>query len=361
MERKDVITAPQLFSFLLLCNIITGITYNLQIAKSTSMWDHILSAVFAFFINTLFIFPIYKLRKINPAMNIADHCAVSFERLGKIFLTIYGIYYLFACCYVLSLFNIFVRDIINPEISLFLLTLCVVLAASYAACKGIEGLARACSIILFLICLAIIFILLALFPQIEPLNFSPLLYNGVTDTFNGTLYLMSLSFFLPLAAVLAPFSKGNIKKALIATNSCVYILFIFSIFVVVGALGDYLQTQSFPLYTATSVAEIGVFRRLDAIYLGIFTAGLFIMVAIFLFAFFLVMKKLFGSKHSKKIIFGGDVFLLIFSLMVPIFRDVAKFFFDINFIVVFTVLTAFVIPVIILIRHKMQLRKGEEG
>ncbi len=357
MERKDIITTPQMFALLFLSTIIVGITYNLPMSQSSNMWDHLISAVISFFINLIFLMPIYKLYKINPTMNIADNCAVSFKRIGVLFLIIYGLYYLFACCYTLSLFNIFVKDVVNPDISLFMLTLCVILASSYAAAKGIEGLARACTIILFIICLAIVFIIFTLIPQIDVMNYSPLLYEGVNDTINGSIYLVSLSFYIPLAAVIAPFAKGNIKKTLITTSAIVYASFILVIIIVTGALGNYLKTQSFPIYTATSVAEIGVFKRLDAIYLGVFTSGLFITTSLFLFAFFLVMKRIFGEEKSKIIIILGDILVLIISVALPMFRDLSYLFYNMNFIMIFTVLTAFIIPLIVLIKNKMQTKR----
>ena len=329
MERKNIITAPQLFSLLLLSSIIIGITYNLPMAKSNNMWDHVISAIIAFFVNIVFIFPIYKLYKLNPIMNIADNCAVNLKKIG-----------------------------ISPDISLFMLSLCVILAASYAACKGIEGIARACTIILFIICVSIVFIIFTLLPQIDKMNYSPLLLNGVDDTINGSLYLLSLSFYIPLAAVIMPFAKGNLKRTLFIANAIIYILFIFVVIIVTGALGDYLKIQSFPIYTATSVAEIGVFKRLDSIYLGIFTSGLFITVSLFLFAFFLVMKRIFGEEKSKIIIISGDVLVLVISLILPKFKEVSYFFYDTNFIFIFTLLTAFVIPMIILIKHKLQVKEG---
>lgn len=356
MERKDIITAPQLFSLLFLVNIIIGITYNLPMAQSSNMWDHAISAAVALLINVVYLLPVYKLYKINPTMSIADNCAVNFKKLGTVFLIIYGVYYLFACCYTLSLFNIFVRDVVNPDISLFMLTLCVILAASYATCKGIEGIARACTIILFIICASIAFIVLTLIPQIDVMNFPPLLFEGLTDTVNGTVYLASLSFYVPLAAIIMPFAKGSIKKTLIASTVSIYALFVLVIAVVTGALGDYLKTQNFPIYTATSVAGIGVFKRMDAIYLGIFTTGLFITVSLFLFAFFSVMKRLFGEGKSKIIIFLGDALVLILSLILPMFKEVSCFFYDIKFIFMFTMATAFVIPLVILIKHKMQIK-----
>lgn len=358
MERKNIITSAQLFSLLFLSSIIIGISYNLPMAKSSNMWDHIISAAIAFIVNIVFILPIYKLYKINPIMSIADNCFVSFKKIGILFLIIYALYYLFACCYTLSLFNIFVRDVVNPDISLFILSTCVILAASYAASKGIEGIARACTIILFIICISIGFIVFTLIPQIDIMNFSPLLLDGFSDTFNGTIYLVSLSYYIPLSAIIYPFAKGNVKKTLFFANLSIYLLFIFIVVIVTGALGDYLKTQNFPLYTATSVAEIGVFKRLDAIYLGIFTTGLFITVSIFLFAFFLVMKRIFGEEKNKIIIISGNILVLTISLILPVFKEVSYFFYDMNFILVFTFLVSFVIPLIILIKHKLRLKKG---
>lgn len=358
MERKNIITAPQLFSLLFLCSVIIGITYNLPMAKSSNMWEHIISAVAAFLINFILIFPTYKIYKQNPTMNIADNCAVNLKKFGIFFLIIYALYYLFVCCYTLSLFNIFVRDVVNPDISLFMLSLCVILAASYAACKGIEGIARACTIILFIVCVAISFIVFTLLPQIDVMNYSPLFLYGFDDALNGTFYLVSLSFYVPLAAIIMPFAKGNLKKTLVIANALIYLLFIFVVIIVTGALGDYIKTQSFPIYTATSVAEISVFKRLDAIYLGIFTLGLFITVSIFLLAFFLVMKRLFGEKKSKTIIFWGDILVLIISLILPEFKEFSYFFYDMNLIFIFTIITAFVIPMIILIKHRLQIKRA---
>ena len=189
------------------------------------------------------------------------------------------------------------------------------------------------------------------------MNYSPLLFSGIDDAINGTVYLVSLSFYIPLAAVIMPFAKGNLKKTLFTTNVVIYILFIFVVVIVTGALGDYLKMQSFPIYTATSVAEIGVFKRLDAIYLGIFTSGLFITVSLFLLAFFLVMKRLFGEEKSKIIIVSGDFLILVISLILPKFKEVSYFFYDTNFIFAFTFLTAFVIPMIILIKHKLRIKE----
>ena len=39
------------------------------------------------------------------------------------------------------------------------------------------------------------------------------------------------------------------------------------ILVIVGALGDFIRTQIYPIYAAASVAELGIFKRVDALFL----------------------------------------------------------------------------------------------
>ena len=48
--------------------------------------------------------------------------------------------------------------------------------------------------------------------------------------------------------------------------------------------------------------------------------------------------------------------MLILSLILPMFKEVSYFFYDIKFIFMFTMATAFVIPLVILIKHKMQIK-----
>ncbi len=356
MEKKYVVTTTQMFALLFLSAIVVGLTYNLPMSKSNNLQDHIASAFIAMGLSFVLIMPVYKLYQINNAMNIADSCMWLFKKFGIVFLIVYGLYYIFASCYILSLFNIFVGNIMSLNVSPFFLTLAVVVTASYAACKGIEGIARGGIIIFFIICIAIIFIVITLIPQVDIMNYSPLLYKNMDETLNGVFYILSLAFYIPLAGILFPFIKGNVKKTVCILNFSVYGILILAMFIVSGALGDYLKTQTFPIYSATSVAEIGVFRRLDAVYLGIFTMGLFITISLFLLAFYLVMKKMLGEKRGKFIVALGDILVLLISLVLPLFSNL---FYNMKFILLFTILTSFFIPIILLIRYNILKKKGE--
>lgn len=357
MERRNIITTPQLFSILFLSRIIVGFTYNLGCAESTEMWDHVVSAGIALVISLIICIPTYYIYVKNPNMDILDHSLKLFGKFGIVFVALYAIYYIFASCYTLSLFNKFVSNVMNPNISTVLLSLAVVTVTAYAACKGIEGLARTCAIILFIIMIAIIFIVFTLISQIDVMNYSPLLFDGTKDALNGVIYMISRDFYIPLMIMLLPFVNGNVKRTIIGINCTIFVFIIFIITLVVGVLGDYLKTQVFPLYAAASVAEIGVFRRLDAFYLGIFTTGLFIEIAVFLFAFSLIVTKMFSKYVGRVSVIIGAALILILSLLMPHFKALVLIFYNMYIVFSFTIVVAFIIPCIVLFRIQSQKKK----
>ena len=360
MERRNIITTPQLFSILFLSRLIVGFTYNLECAQSTEMWDHVISAGVALVISLLICSPIYLLYVKNPNIDVTDRCLELFGKFGIVIIAIYGLYYIFVSCYTLSLFNKFVSNVMNPNISTTLLSLAVVIVTAYAACKGIEGLARTCSIILFIIMAAVIFIVFTLFSQIDVMNYSPLLLNGVADASNGVIYMISRDFYIPLMIMLLPFVNGNVKRTIIGINFTTFIFIIFVITLVVGGLGDYLKTQVFPLYATASVAEIGVFRRLDAFYLGIFTTGLFIEIAVFLFAFSLIVTKIFSKYVGRGSVVVGATLILILSLLIPHFKVLIFAFYNMYVVFFFTIIVAFIVPCIILLKIWTQKKQRKE-
>lgn len=360
MERRNIITTPQLFSILFLSRLIVGFTYNLECAQSTGMWDQVISAGVALVISLLICIPVYIIYVKNPNMDVTDRCLELFGKFGIIFMIIYGVYYIFVSCYTLSLFNKFVSNVMNPNISTALLSLAVVIVTAYAACKGIEGLARTCSIILFIIMAAVIFIVFTLISQVDVMNYSPLLLDGVSDALNGVIYMVSRDFYIPLMIMLLPFVNGNVKRTIIGINCTIFIFIIFVITLVVGVLGDYLKTQVFPLYAAASVAEIGVFRRLDAFYLGIFTTGLFIEIAVFLFAFSLIVTKIFSKYVGRVSVIVGATLILILSLLIPNFKILVYCFYDMYVVFSFTIVVAFIIPCIVLLKMWTQKKKRKE-
>jgi spore germination protein len=313
------------------------------------MWDHIVSMFFSFLTVFLIFCPIYFLYKKNPKLNIIESSVNFLGKFGFIFGLIYAIYYLFASCYSLCVFNIFISNVVSPKTSLWLVSFAVGMTCWYGASKGIEGLARASWIIFFMITVSMIFLFCALMPRIDSLNYTPLLYNGPDEAINGTVSMVAQNFCIPTIAMLFPFVRGNLKKGMFFWNLASHVFLAAIILLVIGSLGDYVKTQMFPVYTAVTVAEIGALKRLDSIFLGLWTTTLFCKISLFLFLISNIFESLWGKKASKISLIVSGLSVSALSALGSYNIELLKSVYNANIILGFTMIVSIVLPCIIVL------------
>lgn len=162
---------------LFISRTIVNITYSLYIAETSEMWDNLVSAVISFFLTLLMVIPVYLLYKRSPSHSILDQ-GCSAWKLGTAVAVIYALYFIWVLCYTLSLFDLFVTDLMNPKISAAVLSLGVIAASVYGAYKGIEALGRTSGLVLVAILAAFIFLVCALTAQVDLLNYKPFFTRG---------------------------------------------------------------------------------------------------------------------------------------------------------------------------------------
>lgn len=361
MSKNSVITVPQLFGMLFISRMIVNITYNPYMASTGDVIDHLLSAGIAYLLTFLLVIPVYLLYRRRPGMNLADN---AYFLVGKpvaiAVVVVYALYFLLVSCYTLSLFDSFVTNVMSPKIPILMLSIAIVITACYGAFKGIEALARSSGIILIGVCIALIFLLCALFPEIEPENIPPFLYDGPQSMINGTFFMISRTSCIPVMAMLLPLVKGNVKKGIFMWNTATYLVIAAMIFTIVGCLGDYLKTQVFPVYAATSIAEIGMFKRLDALFLGIWTTGLFVKMALFIYLISACATRIWGKKAGKITILSAGAVIVAASVLLVESRDFSRVVYDWRFLIPCTLLVSLVIPIVLLIVDSIKKRKEGE-
>lgn len=357
MARKTLITVTQLFGMLFVSRMVVNITYNPFMASDGEIWDHMLSAVGAFLLTFVLVIPVYLLYRRYPRMSITEDAYYLMGKAAFLVVGVYALYFLLVSCYTLSLFNVFVTNVMSPKVSLVVLSIAVTATACYGAFKGIEALARTSGLVLIGICAALVFLVCALAPRMEMDNFPPLMYNGPKSTVNGVLLMLSRTSSVPVLAMLLPFAKGNAKKGIAVWNTVTYLSIAGLITVMVGALGDFLKTQIFPIYAATSIAEIGIFKRMDALFLGIWTMGLFIKLALFLLLFSMCVAHMLGRKAGRISILVGGALVAAAGVWVADSRELARSIYDLRFLLVATLLTSIVLPVLLLIVDSIKKRR----
>ena len=129
-----------------------------------------------------------------------------------------------------------------------------------------------------------------------------------------------------------------------------YVVVCLAIVVIVGAMGDFVKTQFFPIYAASSIAEIGIFRRLDSIYLSIFTMGIFVKISLLILLFGLAFKSIFPKQSKNKTAILGGLVLFFSNIAISNFE--LKFIYDLNVFFVITIVAVVVIPGFLFLYNK---------
>ena len=172
--------------------------------------------------------------------------------------------------------------------------------------------------------------------------------------------ILSAGLISAVLAMQLPFVKGRVKKGILAWNTSVHFVIFLMLFIIIGSLGDYLKTQVFPIYAATSIAEIGMFKRLDALFLGIWTTGLFAKMALFLYLISLCIQRIWGRKAGRWSIAVGGVVVVIGSVVLSESRALSQIIYDWRVLLPITLLVSLVIPIILLIIDSITRRTGRE-
>ena len=361
MTRTKMISAGQLFCLLFVNRMVVNITYSPFMAATGEMLDHALSAVLAMVFTLVMIVPVYLLYLRRPACSLMDNVWELFGKfLGILFTVIYCAYFLFICSYTLSVYNTFMTSVMSPVFSSLLMSAAVLIAGCYGAFRGIEALARASGIIIIIILGCVVFLVSALLPQIDSLNYTPLLYEGTEKMLNGAKQMISRTVCIPFIGMLLPITKGKLKTSLATWIASIYLVMIILIVVTVGALGDFVKTQIFPIYSAASTAELGIFKRVDILFLAVWTTGLFIKISLSLYVFSLCIKRALGEKAARISILAGAFLVFLGTLWTVNQKNSLYNIYQFDIMFWFTVTASVGIPVLLLIVDLIKNRRAKE-
>lgn len=360
MDRKRNISVMQLFAMLFISRTVVNVTYSTYFAKNHRLWDWLIPTVVTCVLTLISLLPVYYLHKDDPKQGIIDRGYSLLGKAGIIIALIYAVYFLIVLCYTMSLFDLFVEEAMSPKISVIALSIGLLAASCYGAFKGIEAIARTSGIVFIGILLAGIILVCVLIPDIDPLNYVPVSFDDTQSLISGVVNMLSRNSCIAAMAVLLPFVKGNIRKGMVSWGLSIYAAIALLIFFLTGVLGDFLTTQSFPVYAATSLARIGVFERLDVIYLAVWTAGMFIKLSLFIFMIAAITEKVIGKTASKISMPITAVIVLLVSYVTTYSKDFMNFIFSDWLLFAATALTAVLFPLLFLIISKVKKKANKK-
>ena len=358
--QKTMIGSGQLFCTLFVSRAVFIITMNADRLGGDNLMDNIVSAWAIFLVNYLIVIPIWILYRRHPTLNILD---LSYVRLGKpaiVVTLLYILYFLFVDIYYLSFFQVFATNVMDPQMPTWLVGVTVLAVACYGAWRGIEAISRAAVFVFAAVCLGMVFVIFSMLGSIDPLNYKPLFYEGGSQTVQGMMLFLSGNTGFVTLLLLLPLVRGRKKLGFTIWNFGVYSLITLLILVMVGTLGAFLETQLFPVYTLTSIAEFGALRRLDAVFTAIWMVGLFVKLTLDIFLISMCVTKFAGSKIGKGSIFVSAALVAILSFWVSNNVDSQQFLYSEFPLLLLTLTCAVLVPVFLLIIDTVKRRKGEQ-
>lgn len=292
-------------------------------------------------ISIVFAIPIYFLcAKGNLKENLQS------EKKSKVYKGValfYGVVYFIDSLMTVGRFDLFASSELFPgtEMTYFLIGLvavCVVLTFC-----GIGALGRASTIFTLVVVSATVFASFTLSKEVDFLNFTPIFENGVGKFITDSLTFSIQASEIGAIVIFFPEIKGNVKKHYVLWSVLSALSFSFILFFVVATLGTFADTQLFPTYTAVTLAQFGLFERLDALETAIWILCVVTKLTLYISAIVKCIGFAF-SKLSEKIT-AISVGVVITGFLIFISGNIMNFGF-----ISFTplVIGIYLVPVLIL-------------
>lgn len=281
LEQNKKITVAQIVILVSTSRIFTIMTHAQNMNEITDPLAKIFGSLLAILILIILMTPSLLLYKKYNNINIID-IINNKSRICGIIVTI-GFIYLTTTTMITGVvgFEYFLSNAVYPQASattvITSLTIVCLICASY----GLQGIARAGTFIFVIFTLAFIFIISTSTGEINMLNIKPILENPVQQSVEYSIEFASRGRGLVVLLLLYPRLQGSKTQATLLTIFITSIVSCIMNFLVIGVLGEYGATQTFPYFALNSVIEIPILQRLDAMHMMTWALMSFVHFSLF--------------------------------------------------------------------------------
>lgn len=302
-EAVSILTISQIFS-----TVAFSAESQNGLSAASSMIAFLLGTLF----NFLVVIPFIYLNSRSVNNSLIEYSYKFFGKLASIIAIAIFIIFISASVDTIVIFQKFLSSTVYQGSSKFVIIFLLILAASYGAFLGIEALGRVANIIFFIVSITIILILLLLLKDINLLNLGlvrisdakNILFVSVKGVISNTGILASF--------ILLPNVKNHHFKGFCIWNFISLTIIEIIVLTVSGVLGSYGLNKEYPFYTAATIAEFSVIKRLDILYLCIWIFVAFIKTTLYLQLSKNILDTVLNKSAKKfSILFCSAVALLL--------------------------------------------------
>ncbi len=357
------ISSFQLFCVLFVCRLLGTFTYMSQLQTTLHAGSRIASAALCFVFSILTALPGLLFLKNLPNTSFLTAAETVSVKSSRVFSICYTFVFLFSAVITLTRFGLFAGTVLLQNAGLYIAIFFLLAVSIYCAQQGLQALSKTTVIFAILICASLLTISIGNIDNCQFINIPAIQRNDIREIIKQA--FLSACRNIEITAVLftADQIQGKPSAVILKFLAVFSILSVLLFTLAGGVLGEYGEQQIFPLFTLSSIADIGIFEHMEDLLTGIWIVCAMLKTAFLLYVasncLQRVTKKEIRLRHY--IIAGGLIFagFLLFSYDIPTsIRLLSSWLLPASFI-----LFAFLIPCIfyILIRRKENKLRKENG
>ncbi|MGI5893265.1 MAG: GerAB/ArcD/ProY family transporter [Candidatus Merdivicinus sp.] len=286
--QKGQISAAQLVFTLFLCRSFNLLSAEILNVTGHYGMEHIVAIPLALGIQALLAVPAFWLMKRN-SRGMNESMLWTLGKAGILFPICSCIYLLLVAGITVYNLAAFLANAIYPGSSAIFFVITLIIAAMYAAYLGLEGIVRASVILFGALILSLTLTFVGVGERINLINIRPLMEGSMQTILGGSWRIVARSSTVYLFLLLCPKIRSHVKRGFIWYLAAVGILMETVAFFVSAVLGELAVREAYPFFMLTTIAQISIFQRMDALHVTIWVLVCLVRVAIFLW----LMKEQF--------------------------------------------------------------------
>lgn len=309
--KEGKISCPQLVMLLFLSRMFTVLeetpVLDRMVTGTTLLW----SIALGFLMQCVLAIPMLLLLYRYRGQNIINCAFLVSPAVGRLSAGIFLFYLMIRLAGSFAGFSFFITNITYPESSALPIILVLALVCTICVCYGLQGIARAASIVFVLFLLGAVFLSLAASKNAALLNIHRMPGDDFFSIMEGALNNTAKNAELFLLPLLLPSLVKQEKM-----KSCTYWYLLLSFLfieltqlLILAVLGDFGMAQTFPYYALVSIIDVSIFQRLDSLHVV-----LWIFVALFHCALYMLCAvRCTARLFSEKIARWSPLFIALVS------------------------------------------------
>lgn len=277
--KNHQISAAQLVLMLFLYhsyNMFTSSTHNVTGHYGL---PHLLAIPVALAIQVVITLPAWLLvRKCRRGP--AEAAVWTLGKAGAVYPLISSMYLLLIMAFTVYSMADFMVNAIYPGSSSAFFIVSMVLCALYAAYLGLEGIARSALIVFVLFAVSLLLTFGGVTGRAALINIPPLPDGVVSLVLEGAWRIVGHSSTIVMYLLLLPYVRSHAGRGFGILLAAIAVLMETVTFFVSSVLGELGRMEAYPFFLLTTIAEVSILQRMDALHVAVWVMVSFLRVAL---------------------------------------------------------------------------------